>query len=110
MMSLIEKIKVRRRYSKAVAEEKIMTSRANKSKVKFSKKKLIAEILFEARVLNRHLGAAKIIAEKVADEVEKWADERSFVTEDDITQVASKKIAKYDKDLAYIFKNRGKII
>ena len=109
-MALIEKVKTRRRYSKAVAEEKIMTSRASKTKVKFSKKKLVAEILFEARVLNRHLGAAKIIAERVADEVETWASEHSFITEDDITQVASKKIAKYDKDLAYIFKNRGKII
>lgn len=109
-MRIIEKAKTRRRRNKAISEEQVANSRANRTKVKFSRKKLVAEIMFEAKVLGRRPGATKIIAEKIADEVEEWAGERSFITEDDIAQVASEKMAKYDKDLAYIFKNRGKII
>ena len=109
-MSVLEKAKAK--YKKAKAKNKALEkrSRTNKRKVRFSRRKLISEIMFEARVLNRHFGSAGIIAEKVADEVEAWAKKRTYITEDDITRVASEKLEKYDKDLAYIYKNRGKII
>jgi len=109
-MKVLEKAKAR--YKKAKAKNKALEKRdrSNKRKVRFSRRALISEIMFEARVLNRHFGAAEIIAEKVADEVEAWAKKRTFITEDDITRVASEKLEKYDKDLAYIYKNRGKII
>ena len=109
-MKLIEKAKAKRKKAQAVRRRDEKSSRASRKKVRFSRKVLISEIMFEARVLNRHLGSAGIIAEKVADEVEKWASEREIVTEDDITKVASKKLQKYDKDLAYIFENRDKIV
>ena len=109
-MGIVKKVKQKYTHVKAVREETAKTARRDKKKTKFSKKKLIQEIMFEAKVLNRHLGATKIIAEKTADEVEKWAEKRAYITEEDITRVASEKLKKYDKDLAYIYKNRGKII
>ena len=109
-MEIIEKARAKYKKAKAINRRDEKLSRASKRKVKFSRKKLISEIMFEARVLNRHLGATGIIAEKVADEVEKWASTREIITEDDITRVASKKLAKYDKDLAYIYENRDKIV
>ena len=106
------KDKVRTVIKRAKAEKQAAEKQARKSgkKTKFSRKKLTAEIMFEAKVLGRHMGATAIIAEKVADEVEDWAKKRAFITEEDITRVASKKLEKYDKDLAYIYKNRDTII
>ena len=109
-MRVLEKAKARYKKAQAKKEASLKRSRADKKKARFSRKKLVSEIMFEARVLNRHFGSAEIIAEKVADEVEAWAKKRTFITEDDITRVASEKLANYDKDLAYIYKNRGKII
>ena len=87
-----------------------MRSRTGNRKVRFSKKRLREDILGEAKVLGRHMGAAEIVADKVVKEVAKWAEDKTVITEDDITRVASKKLEKYDTDLAYIYKNRGKII
>lgn len=109
-MKLTEKAKAKYKKAKAFRKASEQKTRANRKKVKFSKKKLVTDIMFEAKVLNRHPGAAKIIAERVADEVEKWAERREFVTEDDIRQTASIKLKKYDADLAFIYKNYGKII
>ena len=109
-MSLAEKAKARYKKAQAVRKAGEQKARAEKKKVKFSRKKLTDDIMFEAKVLGRHPGAAKIVTEKVADEVEKWAKEREFITEDDIRRTASAKLKKYDEDLAYIYKNYGKII
>ena len=109
-MNLIMQAKAK--YKKAQAKQKASEQkvRADRKKVKFSRKKLISDIMFEAKVLGRHPGAAKIVAEKVADKVEKWAERREFVTEDDIRRTASVELKKYDADLAYIYKSYGKII
>lgn len=77
---------------------------------KFSKKRLVNDILREARVLSLHEGATRIVAEKVAEKVEKWAKKRSVVTELDIDRVTVKELLKYNKDLAYVYSNRDKII
>ena len=109
-MKVREKAQATFRKAKAKRQAAEKQERMSKKKVQFSKRRLISEIMFEAKVLNRHMGAAEVIAEKVADEVEIWAAKRTFITEGDIVRVASKKLEKYDKDLAYIYKNRGTII
>ena len=78
--------------------------------IKFSRKKLQEEIMREARVLNMHSGSAEMITEKVTEAVEKWAKKRSTITREDLTRVTGKELEKYDKDLAYVYKNRDKII
>lgn len=109
-MKLAEKAKAKYKKAKAFRKAGEQKARAERGKVKFSRKKLIDDIMLEARVLGRHLGAAKIIAEKVADEVEQWAAKKEYVTEDDIRRIAGMKLKKYDADLAFIYKNYGKII
>ena len=109
-MRLAEKAKAKYKKAQAVSKASEQKARADKKKVKFSRKKLIDDIMFEARVLGRHTGSAKIVAEKVADEVEQWAERREFITADDIRRAASVRLKKYDEDLAYIYKNYGKII
>ena len=77
---------------------------------KFCKKKLREEILREAKVLNLHSGSAEIMADKVVEKVSKWASKRTDVTKEDLNRVTAKALEEYDKDLAYVYKNRGKII
>ena len=109
-MKIVEKAKSTYRWARAVEAVTEKKSRRNQKRVKFSRKKLVNEIMFEARVLGRHSGAVEIFADKVADEVEAWAKKRTYITEDDITRVASEKLKKYDEDLAYIYKNRDTIV
>ena len=98
-MRLVEKAKAKYKKTKAKKKVSEQKARADKKKVKFSRKKLISDIMFEARVLGRHTGSAKIVAEKVADEVEQWAEKREFITADDIRRAAGLRLKKYDKDL-----------
>ena len=88
-------------------KDKRATQNKNRG-VRFLKKRLVEEILVEAKVLNRHMGAARIVAENVEDEVANEITEAK--TEDELMKVASVKLKKYDRDLAYIYKNRDKII
>ena len=85
-------------------------SRTGGRKTKFSRRKLREEIMREARVLGRHMGATEIYVDKVVEQVARWAETREIVTEDDITRVASEKLKRYDEDLAFLYGNRGKII
>lgn len=110
MMKIAEKAKAKYKKAKATRKASEQKARSDQKKVKFSRKKLVSDIMFETKVLGRHPGAAKIIAEKVADDVEKWAEKREFVTEDDIKRITGTKLQKYDADLAFIYKNYGKII
>lgn len=104
-----------KKTAKKIEKESRILKRDSKSRVlnvrvRFSKKALKAEILKEAKVLNRHMGAAEAIADRVVLQVEKWVAGRNVVTKNDIDRVTCEKIKKYDPDLAYIYKNRGKII
>ena len=79
-------------------------------KAKFSEKKLAKDIIQEGRVLGLHPGSMEMIAEKVARKVAKWTEERSEITEDDLTRVTARELARYNKDLSFVYKNRDKII
>ena len=78
--------------------------------IKFSPKRLREDILREAKVLNLHTGAAEMIADKVVAAVEKWAKKRTAMTQEDLDGAVAREIEKYHADLAYVYKNRGKII
>lgn len=76
----------------------------------FSKAAIIKDIKTEARILKISAGSAEKYAEKVAEKVSAWAEKREKVTRDDLNRLIAKEIAKYNKDLAFMYKNRGKII
>lgn len=101
-----------RRELKRAKETRLVGRKSKKmsESVKFSKKLLVEDILREARVMRLRMGWAEMIAEKVAEAVEKWAKTRAIITEDDLSRVVEMELAKYHKDLAYVYKNRDKII
>ncbi|MBQ2639004.1 MAG: hypothetical protein Q4E70_00530 [Candidatus Saccharibacteria bacterium] len=77
---------------------------------KLSKKKLHDEIIREAKVLGIHSGTSEIIADKVVLKIMKWREGRSMITEEDLNERLAKELAKYNEDLAYLFKSKDKII
>ena len=76
----------------------------------FSKKFIVKDIMLEAKVLGIPVGTAEKFAEKVAEKLVKWAERREIITEDDVNMEIAKEINRYSKDLAFVYKNRGKII
>ena len=78
--------------------------------MKFSKKQVMKDIMLEAKVLGISSGAGEKYAEKVADKIAKWAERREEVTQADIDAQIVKEVSRYSKDLAFVYKNRGKII
>ena len=77
---------------------------------KYSKAKLKKELLQEARVLGLHRGAVELMVDRVTDEVDAWVSARAVVTSADLDRIVSTKIRKYNKDLAYWYRNRDKVI
>lgn len=75
-----------------------------------TKEKIKDDILREARVLKIQIGTAEIIADKVSEKVFDWSKKRSIITVDDLNHQIAKEVAKFNKDLAYLFESRGKII
>lgn len=76
----------------------------------YSSKQLEKEILADARALGVAENWAKTIADKTVKDVEKWIKKRGAVTEADMRRVAHKKLQELHADVAYIFKNRDKIL
>jgi len=76
----------------------------------YSSSALKQQILSDAKSLKIAEKWAETIAEKTVKHVDAWIKNRGTVTEADITRVAHTKLKEYDADLAYIYKNRGKII
>jgi hypothetical protein len=79
-------------------------------KEEVTQEKIKADILREARVLKIQIGTAEIIADKVSEKVFGWSKKRSIITVDDLNHQIAKEVAKFNKDLAYLFESRGKII
>ena len=97
------------RKAQAVSEK--AQARRNKAEaVSFLEGNLAEEIMREAKVLKIPAKSAESYAKKVAAKVAKWAERREKVTKDDINRVVAKEIAKYSKDLSFVYQNRGKII
>ena len=98
---------------KIKAEPKKILAKAKKRKpqaVKFSEKTLLKDILKEAKVLKISNETAGKYAKIVSGRVASWVDKRATVTQPDINRQVAKEIKKYNKDLAFIYENKGKII
>ncbi|MDO4978542.1 MAG: hypothetical protein Q4E47_00065 [Candidatus Saccharibacteria bacterium] len=77
---------------------------------KLSYTKLRDEIVSEASSINIPPGTAEIIAKEVIGTLKKWTRERSMITDDDLSDFLVKELKKYNKDLAYLFKQKEKLI
>jgi len=71
---------------------------------------LRAQILADAKALKLPEKWAETIADKTVQHVNKWIKGRGAVTDADLSRVAYEKLREYSADLAYIHKNRGKIL
>ena len=81
-----------------------------KSAKPYSSTALKKQIIADAKSLKIAEKWAETIAEKTVKHVDAWIKGRGTVTEADLNRVAHQKLKTYNADLAYIFKNRGKII
>lgn len=77
---------------------------------KVSKKAIREDILAEAKTLRIHSGFAEQIADRTLVRVEKYLLSHPVVTKIDIERIVYEELKKYNKDLAYIYHNRDKII
>ena len=76
----------------------------------FDRDNLISEIVAESKATALPLDAALAIARLVANDVEKWLQNRSCITEYDYRRIIVENLEKYNADLAYIYHNRDKIV
>ena len=76
----------------------------------FNEKDLQEDLLRTAKVVGLSVGAAEIIVHKITKKVAEHLAKRAVVTTDDLNRFIAAEAEKYNKDLAYVYKNRGKII
>lgn len=76
----------------------------------FSEKALLDELLHSAKAIGLSVGAAELIAERITKKVAERVTKRAAITVDDLNRFVAQEAEKYNKDLAYVYKNRGKII
>ena len=76
----------------------------------FDAKKIKKSIKIDAKGVGIPAGAAEIFADKAVQAAQKALKTKSIITEQDLTLAVSKELAKYNADLAYVYKNRDKII
>jgi len=76
----------------------------------FSLEEIKTDLLREARALRIHSGFADQIIEKVLLAVEKYQSSHPVVTKKDIDKIVHSELKKFDKDFAFIYQNRDKII
>ena len=81
-----------------------------KSPKPYSAAALKQQILADAKSLHIPDKWAQTIASKAAAHVDTWIKGRGAVTQEDIIRVAHQKLVQLHPDLAYIYKNRGKIL
>ena len=91
------------------AEER-KTKKIQTKRVQFSEKQLMKDLRQEARVLNIHLGAAELIAERVSKAIQEWTKDTSTITQSDLDRRVILEVKKYNKDLAFILSERNKLI
>lgn len=87
-----------------------MKSKKKVEPLVFNEKDLQKELMREAKVVGIAVGAAEVIALKIAKRVAGRVAKRTVITMDDLNRFIAEEAEKYNKDLSYVYKNRGKII
>ena len=76
----------------------------------FNEKKLIKELKIDARAIGIPVGAAESFIDETIKGLKKSLKNKNIITEDDLKRLVYKELKKYHADLAYVYKNRDKII
>ena len=72
--------------------------------------KVKKELGIHAHALEIPSGAAEIFVERSLKAAEKKLRDKKLITEKDLERAVYAELKKYHADLAYVYKNRGKII
>ena len=73
-------------------------------------KKLKKELKIHAIGLGIPAGAAEIFIERTLKDALKNLKTKKIITKNDLERAITKELKKYNKDFAYVYKNRDKII
>ena len=76
----------------------------------FDEKMLKKELLIDAVGVGIPIGSAEIFVNETLKSVKKSLKTKKIITENDLERLVTKELNKYNKDLAYVYKNRDKII
>ncbi len=73
-------------------------------------KSIIRELKIDMKGIGIPEGAANIFAEKIIEDTKRTLKGKTIITENDLTRIITREAKKYNSDLAYVYKNRDKII
>ncbi len=76
----------------------------------FDEKKIERALKIDAKAVGIPSGAAEIFIERTLEDVKKQLKNKTIITNKDLERIIAKELKKYNADLAYIYKNRDKII
>ena len=76
----------------------------------FNEKSLIKDLKIDAKALGIPIGAAEVFIDETLKAVKKQLKSKSIITDSDLKRMIINELKKYNADLAYVFKNRDKII
>ena len=76
----------------------------------FNEKNLQKNLLIDAKAIGIPSGSAAIFVDKTLESVKKQLKNKTVITNKDLERLIAKELKKYNADLAYIYKNRDKII
>lgn len=76
----------------------------------FDAKKIKKNIKIDAVGVGIPVGAAEVFATKATEAVYKNLKSKAIITEKDLNLALAKELAKYNADLAYVYRNRDTII
>jgi len=77
---------------------------------KFNAKSLQKSLKIDARAIGIPVGAAEVFITRTIDSVQKQLKSKGLITDKDLERLITKELKKYNADLAYVYKNRDKII
>lgn len=75
-----------------------------------TKKELEKDLIINMKALHIPIGAAEVFADKILSEVIKNLKNKKIITSEDLNRLIATAAKKYNGDLAYVYKNRGRII
>lgn len=87
-----------------------MSKKSSQKPIVFNEKELQQDLVHSAKALGISAAVAETISLKIAKKVAERLSKRAAVTMDDLNRFIATEAEKYNKDLAYVYKNRGKII
>ena len=76
----------------------------------FNQKEVIRDLKINARAVGIPAGAAEVFIEKTLKAIEKDLKSKQIITETDLDRLIAREMQKYNRDLAYVYKIRDKII